>query len=235
MNTLDLLFSFLTLTILEIVLGVDNLIFLAIITQKLPKHQQAKARRIGLSLAWIMRLLLLASAVWITKLTTPLFVIFDFDVTGRNLFLLLGGLFLIAKATQEMHVEIDPVDNKKNISLKTQSFFFVISQIVMLDLVFSLDSILTAIGITTYYWLMTISITIAIIAMIFASEPLSAFVERYPTVKMLALSFLLLIGMVLVADSFSFHIPRGYIYFAMGFSLFIEFLNMLKRKRMKSE
>ncbi|OGT53335.1 MAG: hypothetical protein A3E84_01855 [Gammaproteobacteria bacterium RIFCSPHIGHO2_12_FULL_42_13] len=228
---LDITLSLATLTILEIVLGIDNLVFLAIITQKLPLHQQAKARKIGLTLAWVTRLLLLASAIWITKLTTPLFSLYSIAISGRDIFLLTGGLFLLAKATQEIHNEIEPQSNEKNSVASVHGFYLVVSQIAILDIIFSLDSVLTAIGLTQRFWLMAIAITIAIIAMLFASHPLSRFIERHPTIKMLALSFLILIGMVLIADSFDFHIPRGYIYFAMGFSLFIESLNIVKRKR----
>lgn len=232
---LDITLSFITLTILEIVLGIDNLVFLAIISQKLPPAQQARARRIGLTLAWVMRLLLLASAVWLVKLTKPVIEIFNMSFSGRDLFLLFGGLFLLFKATQEMHLEIDPEDHSKDPSIKKATFMMVIIQIGLLDIIFSLDSVLTAIGLTDKLWLMSAAITIAILCMIFASEPLSLFVERHPTVKMLALSFLLLIGMVLVADGFHFHIPRGYVYFAMGFSLFTELLNILRRKRRKAK
>ena len=227
----DIILSLTTLTILEVVLGIDNLVFLAIVSQKLPKHQQKKARQIGLTLAWVTRLLLLASAVWITKLTHPLFSLFTMSFSGRDLFLLAGGLFLLTKATQEIHHELEePEINHNLISIKA-SFAMVVAQIAVLDIVFSLDSVLTAIGLTRRFWLMAVAITIAIIAMIFASEPLSRFIGRHPTIKMLALSFLILIGMVLIADGFEFYIPRGYIYFAMAFALFIEFLNMLRRKR----
>ncbi len=229
----DLIMSLITLTILEIVLGIDNIIFLAIISQKLPVHQQRKARQMGLTLAWVTRLLLLASAVWITQLTFPLFHIFDKGFSARDLFLLVGGLFLIAKATQEIHAEVEPEADEKTAKPPTKKhyFGFVIAQIAILDIIFSLDSVLTAIGLTQHFWLMAVAITIAIITMIFASEPLSRFVARHPTIKMLALSFLILIGMVLIADSFEFHIPRGYVYFALSFSIFIELLNMLRRKR----
>jgi predicted tellurium resistance membrane protein TerC len=228
--TIEILLSLTTLTILEIVLGIDNLIFIALISQRLPKHQQKKARQIGLTLAWVTRLLLLASAVWITKLTTPLFNFMSTAFSGRDLFLLAGGLFLLGKSTQEIHNEIDPHEKQKG-KANTTKFSIVVTQIAILDIIFSLDSVLTAVGLTQRFWLMAVAITIAIVAMIFASEPLSRFVERHPTVKMLALSFLILIGMVLVADSFHFHIPRGYVYFALGFSIFIEFLNLLKKKR----
>jgi predicted tellurium resistance membrane protein TerC len=236
---LDIALSLATLTILEVVLGIDNLVFLAIISHKLPKHQQKRARKIGLTLAWVTRLMLLASAIWITKLTYPLFSVAGQDFSGRDLFLMAGGLFLITKATQEIHAELEAEiptsDEIKQISPKKgASFGMVITQIAILDIIFSLDSVLTAIGLTQRFWLMAVAITIAIIAMMFASEFLSRFVERHPTIKMLALSFLILIGMVLIADSFQTHVPRGYIYFAMGFSLFIESLNMLKRKRRRS-
>lgn len=228
---LDISLSLVTLTILEIVLGIDNLVFLAIISQKLPPHLQRKARQIGLTLAWVTRLMLLASAVWITKLTNPLFQIMGNQFSGRDLFLIAGGVFLLTKATQEIHLELDPDATEKTITAKTARFSFVIAQIAILDIIFSLDSVLTAIGLTQRFWLMAVAITIAILTMLLASEPLSRFVERHPSIKMLALSFLILIGMVLIADGFEFHIPRGYIYFAMGFSLFIESLNMIQRKR----
>lgn len=230
----DILLSLTTLTILEVVLGIDNLVFLTIISQKLPKHQQKKARQIGLTLAWVTRLILLASAVWITKLTTPIITISALSLSGRDLFLLGGGIFLLAKATQEIHAELEPNNEHVSPSIKVGQFGMAITQIAILDIIFSLDSVLTAIGLTQRFWLMATAITIAIITMIFASEPLSRFIEKHPTIKMLALSFLILIGMVLVADSFNHHLPRGYIYFAMGFAFFIEFLNMLRRKRRKT-
>jgi len=230
---IDIIWSLTTLTILEIVLGIDNLVFLTIASQKLPKQQQKKARQIGLTLAWVTRLLLLLTAVWITKLTLPLFTLFDMGFSGRDLFLLSGGMFLLVKATQEIHIEIESELPIKPPMAKLNQFTFVVIQIAILDIIFSLDSVLTAIGLTDRFFLMATAITIAIITMIFASESLSKFIERYPTIKMLALSFLILIGMVLVADGLKFHIPRGYIYFAMCFSLFIEFLNILRRKKTK--
>ncbi|GAB4222894.1 MAG: TerC family protein [Gammaproteobacteria bacterium] len=230
----DILLSFITLTILEVILGIDNLVFLAIISQKLPKHQQKRARQIGLTLAWVTRLMLLASAVWLSQLTQPLFHLLRIGVSGRDIFLLLGGLFLLAKATQEIHSELETDEPQRSVALKGQQFSWVVTQIAVLDIIFSLDSVLTAIGLTQRFWLMALAITIAIIAMIFASEPLSNFVERHPSVKMLALSFLILIGMVLIADAFHFHIPRGYIYFAMGFSLTVECLNLIRRKKRTS-
>lgn len=228
---LDITLSLITLTILEVVLGIDNLVFLAIISQRLPKHLRSKARKIGLTLAWVTRLLLLASAVWLTKLTAPILTIFTISFSGRDIFLIIGGMFLLAKSTQEIHSELESVPTTSSTEIKYASFGMVITQIAVLDIIFSLDSVLTAIGLTQRFWLMAISITIAIICMIFASDPLSRFVEKHPTIKMLALSFLILIGTVLIADGFDFHIPRGYIYFAMGFSLFVEVLNLVSRKK----
>jgi predicted tellurium resistance membrane protein TerC len=224
----EIIISLSTLTILEIVLGVDNLVFLAIISQRLPQHQQKRARRIGLTLAWVMRLILLASAVAITKLTRPLITIFGNAFSGRDIFLILGGLFLLVKATQEIHIEMTPDYFKEMPKTKASQFWGVIAQIALLDIIFSLDSVLTAIGLTPHFWLMAVAISIAILVMIFLSEPLSRFIEKHPTIKMLALSFLLLIGMMLIVDGFGVHVSRGYIYFAIGFSIFIESLNIAK-------
>lgn len=231
MEFLDIALSFLTLTILEVILGIDNLVFLAIVTQRLPKAQQPKARRLGLTLAWVTRLMLLASAIWLTRLTQPLFSLFAYTFSWRDVFLIAGGLFLLAKSTQEIHAELEPDKPEKSLKVQAVKMHWVVIQIALLDIIFSLDSVLTAIGLTRRFWLMASAITIAIVAMLCASEPLSRFVERHPTIKMLALSFLILIGTVLIADGFEFHIPRGYIYFAMGFSLFVESLNILVRKR----
>lgn len=231
LETMDMLLSLCTLTILEVVLGIDNLVFLTILSHKLPKSQQQLARRVGLSLAWMTRLMLLASALWLTRLVQPLFTVMDLSLSGRDLFLLVGGIFLLYKATQEIHNELEPHKKTKKSKPSKKQFGWVIFQIAVLDIVFSLDSVLTAIGLTQYFWIMATAITIAILAMIFISEPLSAFVERHPSIRMLALSFLILIGMVLIADGLEFHIPRAYVYFAMGFSLLVEFLNLLRRKR----
>ncbi len=228
---LDIIVSLLVLTILEVILGIDNLVFLALISQNLPKSLQPKARRWGLTFAWVTRLILLASAVWLTKLTRTLFSIFNTAFSIRDLFLIGGGLFLLAKATQEIHHELEVKPKRKTAISRLKQFSFVVAQIALLDIIFSLDSVLTAIGLTKRYWLMVVAITIAIITMIFASEPLSRFIEKYPTLKMLALSFLMLIGMVLIADGFEYHIPRGYLYFAMAFSIGVEFLNLLRQKR----
>lgn len=232
MEMTDLIVSLITLTILEVVLGIDNLVFLSIISQKLPPHKQKKARQIGLTLAWVMRLVLLASAIWITKLSKPILFLFDFAFSGRDIFLIVGGLFLLYKATQEIHVELENKElSELKTTNKTASFGYVVTQIAILDIIFSLDSVLTAIGLTQQFWLMATAISIAIIAMVFASEPLSRFIHRNPTIRMLALSFLILIGTVLIADGLHFHIPRGYLYFAMGFSFFTESLNIVRRKR----
>lgn len=235
MEILDILISLLVLVILEIVLGIDNLIFLAILTEKLPKEQQKKARRLGLTFAWVTRLMLLASAVWLAKLSRPLFSIGEFSFSARDIFLFVGGLFLIAKATQEINYSMVGVQNEKvsskpktSVSLKA-----VVLQIGVMDIIFSLDSVLTAIGLTDRFFVMALAISLAIWVMIFASEPVSRFINEHPTLKMLALSFLILIGTLLVADSFSVHLPRGYIYFAMGFSLGVEILNLMAQARSK--
>jgi predicted tellurium resistance membrane protein TerC len=237
MQFLDIIVSLLALILLEIVLGIDNLVFLSILTEKLPQEQRKSARRWGLTFAWVTRLLLLASAVWLSRLTQPLFSLAEFSFSARDLFLFAGGTFLIAKATQEIHDEvgeisedkIDPVIEKRN----SATFKGVVLQVALMDIIFSLDSVLTAIGLTRRFWVMATAITCAILVMLYLSEPVSRFIERHPPIKMLALSFLILIGMMLVADSFSFHIPRGYIYFAMGFSLSVEMLNILKQSQRK--
>lgn len=232
MEFLDIIVSLLALIILEIVLGIDNLVFLSILTEKLPKEQRKKARQWGLTFAWVTRLMLLASAVWLSKLTRPLFSFADLSFSARDLFLFAGGAFLIAKATQEIHSEVGEEGNEFEIKkLKSVTFNGVVLQVALMDIIFSLDSVLTAVGLTSRFWVMAAAITGAIIVMLYASEPVSRFIDKHPTIKMLALSFLILIGMVLIADSFSFHIPRGYIYFAMGFSLSVEMLNLLKHNR----
>lgn len=235
MDIFEIILSLSALIILEIILGIDNLVFLSILTERLPPSQRKKARRWGLTFAWVTRLLLLASAVWLVKLTTPFISLGDFEYSVRDLFLLLGGGFLIAKATQEIHFEVGNAEKELqemgSVSITMKSVVF---QVAMMDIIFSLDSVLTAIGLTQHLWVMALAITCAILVMIYASEAVSNFIERYPTLKMLALSFLILIGMVLVADSFHFHIPRGYIYFAMGFSLSVESLNLIKLSRRKN-
>ena len=228
--TSENLLALLTLTVLEIVLGVDNVIFISILAGKLPKEQQARARQVGLAGALIMRILLLLSISWIASLVEPLFTIFGRGFSGRDLILLFGGLFLIYKATTEIHDKLEGEEGHANERVAT-SFTAVIIQIMLLDIVFSLDSVITAVGLAEALWVMVTAVVIAVGVMLVAAGPLSAFVERHPSVKMLALSFLLLIGFSLAADGLGFHIPKGYIYFAMGFSILVEALNLrLSRK-----
>lgn len=238
MEFIDILVSLIILILLELVLGIDNLIILSILTEKLPQKQRKKARRWGLTFAWITRLLLLSLAVNLIKLTQPLLTINHLAFSARDLFLILGGAFLIWKATDEIHQEVTEKSiesPKKQKSSNKASFKMVIVQVALLDIIFSLDSVLTAVGLTTRFWIMAFAITCAILVMIFASELLNEFIKKYPTIKMLALSYLILIGMVLVADGFSFYIPRGYLYFAMGFSLAVESLNLIKHSQKRDK
>jgi predicted tellurium resistance membrane protein TerC len=216
-----------TLTFLEIVLGVDNVIFISILAGKLPQGQQKKARQVGLTLAMVMRIALLASLAWIARLTTPLFTIpfTDHGVSGRDLILLIGGLFLLAKATYEIHDKLEG-DSGHAAAKVAPTFASVITQIILLDIVFSLDSVITAVGMANDLGVMITAVVIAVGVMMVSAGAISEFVDRHPTVKMLALSFLLLIGLSLVADGFHQHIPKGYIYFAMGFSVFVEMINL---------
>lgn len=227
----DLWAALLTLTALEIVLGIDNVIFLSIVSSKLPPHQQQKARRIGLILALVMRIALLTSVSWIAGLTAPIMTIGDFALSWRDVVLGFGGLFLIYKGTHEIHNSMEGEEDTD--SRGTTTFAAAILQIVILDAVFSLDSVITAVGMTDNLPVMITSIVIAILVMMFAAEPVSNFVSRHPTVKMLALGFLLLVGMALMADAAHFHIPRGYLYFAIGFSILIESLNLIAAARRK--
>lgn len=229
--TFDIIISLSTLIMLEIILGVDNLVFISILSSRLPERQQKFARKLGLFLALITRLLLLASAVWIAQLTQPVFSIIDHPVSVRDIFLFTGGLFLLAKGLWEIHQEIDKA-GRAAIALKYSTFGLVIFQIVLFDMVFSLDSILTAVSLTNDFTIMSIAIIIAVIAMLLASEHLHYFIQKYPTIKMLALTFLLLIGAVLIADGMSIHIPRGYVYFALFFSLTVELLNNFRRYKL---
>jgi predicted tellurium resistance membrane protein TerC len=219
-----------TLTLLELVLGIDNIIFISILSGKLPAEQQPKARYIGLGGALVMRVILLFSLSWIIGLTEPLFTVFGQGVSGRDLVLLVGGLFLIAKSTHEIHgsLEGEEAHSAKKVYA---SFVSVIVQIMLLDIVFSLDSVITAIGMVEQLWVMITAVIISIVAMMFFAAPIGNFVERHPTVKMLALSFLLLIGFTLVAEGFHQHIPKGYIYGAMAFSVLVEILNIRMRKK----
>jgi predicted tellurium resistance membrane protein TerC len=218
-----------TLTFLEIVLGVDNVIFISILSSKLPGHQQLRARRTGLLAAMVMRLALLASLAWIIQLTEPLFTVFGHPVSGRDLILILGGLFLLAKATLEIHDKLEGQEGHASAKVAA-SFSSVIFQIMLLDIVFSLDSVITAVGMANDLAIMVAAVVISVAIMMLAAEPISAFVNRHPTVKVLALSFLLLIGLSLIADGFGVHVPKGYIYFAMGFSVFVEMVNLRVRK-----
>jgi predicted tellurium resistance membrane protein TerC len=219
-----------TLTFLEIVLGVDNIIFISILSGKLPAGQQRRARRWGLIGAMLTRVLLLFSLAWIVKLTTPLFTALDHHVTGRDLILIGGGLFLLAKSTFEIHERLEGEQGHGS-NRVVASFLSVIIQIMLLDIVFSLDSVITAVGMVDDVRVMIAAVVISVAIMMVAAEPISAFVHKHPTVKMLALSFLLLIGMSLLLDGFGQHIPKGYIYFAMGFSVFVEMINLRLRAR----
>ncbi len=222
--------AFATLTVLEIVLGIDNIIFISILAGKLPPAQQGRARRVGLGLAMLMRIALLLSLTWIMRLTRPLFAVLGHAVSGRDLILIAGGLFLIAKSTIEIHDKLEGESGRRN-PHGTATFASVIGQIMLLDIVFSLDSVITAIGMARQLGVMVAAVVVAVGVMLVAAEPVSEFVERHPTVKMLALSFLLLIGVALLADGLGQHVPKGYIYFAMGFSVFVEMLNLRMRRR----
>lgn len=222
--------AFLTLTVLELVLGIDNIVFISILAGKLPAEQQPKARYVGLTLALVMRVILLFSLSWVIGLTAPLFTIFGQEISGRDLVLLIGGLFLIAKSTHEIHNSLEGAEGHKSAKVYA-SFASVLVQIALLDIVFSLDSVITAVGMVDKLSIMISAVVISIGFMMLFAAPIGAFVQRHPTVKMLALAFLLLIGVVLVAEGFDQHIPKGYIYFAMAFSVLVEFLNMKLRKK----
>ncbi len=229
----DSLIALLTLTLLEIVLGIDNIIFISILSGKLPKEQQNKARLMGLGLAMITRILLLFSIVWIMKLTLPLFTILSQEISGRDLILIGGGLFLIAKSTFEIHDKLEGEEEHR--SAKTaKSFASVIIQIILLDIVFSLDSVITAVGMANNIVIMILAVVIAVGVMMVSSKSISNFVENHPTVKMLALAFLLLIGVSLIAEGLDQHISKGYIYFAMAFSVFVEILNLKMKSRSRN-
>jgi predicted tellurium resistance membrane protein TerC len=224
--------ALLTLTALEVVLGIDNLVVISILTGKLPPEQRARARRIGLLAAMGMRIALLLSLSWIIGLSAPLFSVLDRGITGRDLILLAGGLFLIAKATHEIHTKIEAPSEHGQAETKVfASVGAVIGQIMLFDLVFSLDSVITAIGMANELAVMVAAIMVAVLTMMVFAGPVSDFVERHPSIKMLALSFLLLIGVLLVAEGMGAHLDRGYVYFAMGFSLFVEVLNLRAHAR----
>ena len=222
--------AFVTLVALELVLGIDNIVFISILAGKLPGDQPKTARLVGLSLAMVMRIALLFSLSWIIGLTAPLVAIFGAELSGRDLILIAGGLFLLAKSTHEIHQKLEGDEGEASARVRA-SFASVIIQILLLDIVFSLDSVLTAIGMVSQIEIMVAAVLVSVIFMMLFSGVISDFVQRHPTVKMLALSFLLLIGVTLIVDGFHQHIPRGYIYFAMGFSVFVEMLNLRLRRR----
>jgi predicted tellurium resistance membrane protein TerC len=221
-----------TLTVLEIVLGIDNIVFISILAGKLRPEERERARKLGLSLAMIIRLALLASITWVMGLTAPLFTVIGQAISGRDLILIVGGLFLIAKSTHEIHEKLEGEEGEASGKVAA-SFTGVIIQILLLDIVFSLDSVITAVGMADDLVVMMAAVVIAVGVMLVSAATISAFVERHPTVKMLALSFLLLIGMSLIGEGFDQHIPKGYIYFAMGFSIFVEMINLRVRAKAK--
>ena len=224
------LLALVTLTFLEIVLGVDNVIFISILSGKLPVHDQPRARRVGLLGAMLMRIALLLSIGWVVRLTAPLFSVAGRDISGRDLILIGGGLFLLAKATLELHERLEGEEHQREVRA-APSFGAVIGQIMVLDIVFSLDSVITAVGMADDIAIMVAAVVLSVAIMMVSAGPVSEFVSRHPTIKVLALSFLLLIGVSLVADGLGLHIPKGYIYFAMGFSVFVEMINLRVRGR----
>ena len=226
--TSDGLLALVTLTFLEIILGVDNVIFISILSSKLPHSDQKKARRTGLLAAMMMRIGLLVSIAWIVRLTRPLFTVLAQEISGRDLILIIGGLFLIGKATLEIHERLEGEEEHRTTRV-APSFGAVIAQIMLLDIVFSLDSVITAVGMAEDISIMVAAVVLSVAIMMFSAEPISHFVSTHPTIKVLALSFLLLIGVSLVGDGLDMHVPKGYIYFAMGFSVFVEMINLRVR------
>ena len=228
-----------TLVVMEVVLGIDNLVFISILTNKLPAEHRERARRIGIGLALIMRLALLGTVAWIVKLTAPVFELFGHGYSWKDIILIAGGLFLVWKATKEIHHSVDPEDKNEDFiassAVATTSFASAIGQILLLDLVFSVDSIITAVGMTPHLPIMVVAVLAAVTVMLLASGPLARFIEKNPTIVMLALGFLLMIGMTLIADGMGFHVPKGYIYAAMAFSGLVEALNMLARRKKKRD
>ncbi len=220
-----------TLIAMEVVLGIDNLVFIAILSSKLPEHQRSRARRIGIGLSLILRIALLFTITSLIKLTRPVLVINDFGFSARDLILMAGGLFLVWKATNEIHAAVDPDERDDEKARRPAGFFAAIMQILLLDLVFSVDSIITAVGMTEHLPIMIVSVIAAVFAMLLAADPLANFIHRNPTIVMLALGFLLLIGATLIAEGFGFHFPKGYIYTAMAFSGLVEGLNIMARKK----
>jgi predicted tellurium resistance membrane protein TerC len=227
----ELWVAFATLLLLEVVLGIDNVVFISILADRLPEHQRARARTIGLALALITRLMLLASLSWVVGLTAPLFAIAGHEISGRDLILVLGGLFLLVKATYEIHEHLEGVEHGS--SRRVTSFAAVIVQILLLDVVFSLDSVITAVGMVDQLSIMVAAVVVAMVIMLFSAGTIGRFVNRHPTVKMLALSFLLLIGASLIAEGFGQHIPKGYVYGPIAFSVFVEALNLRIRSRQR--
>lgn len=228
--TTDAWLALITLTVLEIVLGIDNIIFISILSGKLPAHQQKKARRVGLMLAMITRVLLLLSLSWIMSLSAELFTVLNKGFSGRDLVLLLGGLFLLYKATTEIHHKLEGGEETEK-KAKAPSYYGVLLQIMLLDIVFSLDSVITAVGMADHVIVMIIAVVLAVLIMLLAAESISGFVEKHPTVKMLALAFLVMIGVSLLVEGWGGHIDKGYIYFAMGFSVLVEMLNLRSKKK----
>ena len=224
-----------TLIVMEVVLGIDNLIFISILTNKLPPENREKARRVGIGLALVMRLALLGTVAWIVRLTAPLFELFGHAFSWKDLILIAGGLFLVWKATKEIHHSVDPVDQKDTMvgGAATLTFGSAIGQILILDLVFSVDSIITAVGMTPHLPIMVVAVIVAVTVMLLAATPLANFIARNPTIVMLALGFLLMIGTTLIAEGMGFHVPKGYIYAAMAFSALVEVLNMFARRARK--
>lgn len=232
MITFHNLIGLCALIVLEIVLGIDNLIFLTILTQRLPESSRVRAARFGLMMAWVGRLALLVSVIWMVQWTTPILHFQSYAFSVRDICLMMGGAFLILKATQEIHDEMNPCEEEgETPPMVSYSMGRVMLQIALMDLIFSLDSVVTAVGLTAEVWVMIVAMTVAMLVMWKASQPVATFIRRYPMFKMLALSFLILIGTVLMADAWGCDIPRGYVYFAMGFSLFVECLNVLRRRR----
>ena len=224
------LLALVTLTFLEIILGVDNVIFISILSGKLPPSTQLKARRTGLVAAMVMRILLLLSIAWIVRLTAPLVTVFGRGISGRDMILIGGGLFLLGKATLEIHERLEGEEGHES-ARRAPSFGAVMLQIMLLDIVFSLDSVITAVGMADDLAVMVTAVVLSVGIMLFSAEPISRFVNQHPTVKVLALSFLLLIGVSLIGDGLGVHLPKGYIYFAMGFSVFVEMINLRVRRR----
>lgn len=227
-----------TLIVMEVVLGIDNLIFISILTNKLPEHQREKARKIGIGLALIMRLGLLGTVAWIVQLTEPVFELFGHGFSWKDIILIGGGLFLVWKATKEIHHNVDPDDHKEDMvggGVAINSFSSAIVQILLLDLVFSVDSIITAVGMTPHVPIMVVAVIFAVTVMLLAATPLANFIEKNPTIVMLALAFLLMIGTTLIAEGMGFHVPKGYVYAAMAFSALVEVLNMVSRNARKKK